>query len=67
MNWHGIGLCQAKAAGEIPVIHPFWQGRTALASDIFSDVMLARLKQAVGVSALNVELEYFIVPFRIKI
>ena len=59
MNWGGVGLCRAKAAGEIPVIHPFWQGRAALASDIFPDVMLARLKQAVRVSALNVELEYF--------
>jgi hypothetical protein len=44
MNWSGVGLCMAKAASEIPVIHPFWQGRAALARDILSDVMLARLK-----------------------
>ena len=42
--WGGIGLCQAKAAGEIPIIHPFWQCCATLTSDIFSDVMLARLK-----------------------
>jgi hypothetical protein len=59
MNRTGIRLGQTKAAAKVPVVHAFRQGCATLTRHVFSDVMLARLKLAVGVSALNVELEYF--------
>jgi hypothetical protein len=59
MNRTGSRLGQTKAAGKVPVVHAFRQGCATLTRDVFSDVMLARLKQSVGVSAFNVELEYF--------
>ena len=55
VNNFSAGLVAAKSATEIPEIHTFRQCTIALALDIFANVVLARLDQAVTVFTVDVE------------
>jgi hypothetical protein len=55
MHRRGIGLGTAKATGKVPVVDPFRQGGTTLPSHVFAHLVLAGLKQAIRMLAINTE------------
>ncbi len=57
MDIRGLLLGAAEAAGEVPVIASWRQGRAALAGDIFAHRVLAGFEQAVAVAVGNIELK----------
>ena len=57
MDIRGLLLGAAEAAGEVPVIASWRQGRAALAGDIFAHRVLARFEQAVAVAVGTIELK----------
>ncbi len=57
MDIRGLLLGAAEAAGEVPVIASWRQGRAALAGDIFAHRVLTRFEQAVAVAVGNIELK----------
>ena len=50
-------LSTAEAAGKVPVIASWRQGRSPLAGDIFAHRVLARFEQAVAVAVGNIKLK----------
>lgn len=57
MDIRGPLLRTAEAAGEVPIIASWRQGRAALAGDIFAHCVLARFEQAVAVAVGNIKLK----------
>lgn len=55
MNHFGVGLGRAEFAVEVPKVHASRQGPAALAFDVFADVMLGGIEQAIPVLAFDVE------------